>query len=283
MLGLVTATAYGVGQLYQPRAAYIQVGAMLGTIMAANVLFVIIPGHWELIRAKEAGREPDPRPGLVAKQRSVHNSYLTLPVLFTMLAGHLSFTYTHDHAWAVLVALMVVGAAIRHYFIRPPRRGDALVDPGRLRLRDRGDRGLAPAARRRAPATGGPRRDVRAGAARSSRRAARRATRCSPTQPGFALAAGGRRPRHAGADPRARRADQGRRRRLDVHAARQRDEDDRRRSAPARAVDRSRVRRSSRDAAIPVAGYELDRPPRGGGSRRARSRSSGRCSRTSRS
>jgi uncharacterized membrane protein len=118
ILGLVTATAYGVGELYAPRAAYIQVGAMLGTIMAANVLFVIIPAHWELVRAKEAGREPDPRPGIVAKQRSVHNNYLTLPVLFTMLAGHFPFTYTHDHAWAVLVALMAVGAAIRHYFNR---------------------------------------------------------------------------------------------------------------------------------------------------------------------
>jgi uncharacterized membrane protein len=118
ILGLVTATAYGVGELYAPRAAYIQVGAMLGTIMAANVLFVIIPGHWELVRAKEAGREPDPRPGILAKQRSVHNNYLTLPVLFTMLAGHFPFTYTHDHAWAVLVALMAVGAAIRVYFNR---------------------------------------------------------------------------------------------------------------------------------------------------------------------
>jgi uncharacterized membrane protein len=118
ILALTTATAYGVGELYAPRAAYLQVGAMLGTIMAANVLLVIIPAHWELIRAKEAGREPDPRPGVVAKQRSVHNNYLTLPVLFTMLAGHFPFTYTHDHAWAVLVALMAVGAAIRHYFNR---------------------------------------------------------------------------------------------------------------------------------------------------------------------
>jgi len=79
---------------------------------------VIIPAHWELVRAKEAGREPDPLPGIRAKQRSVHNNYLTLPVLFTMLAGHFPFTYTHDHAWAVLVALMAVGAAIRHYFNR---------------------------------------------------------------------------------------------------------------------------------------------------------------------
>ena len=118
LLGLVTATSYGVAQLYQPRAAYIQVGAMLGTVMAANVLFVIIPAHRELIRAKEEGRDPDPRPGIVAKQRSVHNNYLTLPVLFTMLAGHFPFTYTHDDAWAVLVALMAVGAAIRVYFNR---------------------------------------------------------------------------------------------------------------------------------------------------------------------
>jgi uncharacterized membrane protein len=118
MVGLVTATTYGVGELYAPRAAYLQVGAMLGTIMAANVLIVIIPAHWELIQAEEAGREPDPRPGIVAKQRSVHNNYLTLPVLFTMLAGHFAFTYTHDHAWGVLVALMAVGAAIRLYFNR---------------------------------------------------------------------------------------------------------------------------------------------------------------------
>jgi uncharacterized membrane protein len=116
LVGLVTATAYGVGQLYAPRAAYLQVGAMLGTIMAANVLFVIIPGHKELIRAKQAGREPDPRPGIVAKQRSVHNNYFTLPVLFAMLAGHFPITYGHEDAWAVLVALMAVGAAIRHYF-----------------------------------------------------------------------------------------------------------------------------------------------------------------------
>jgi uncharacterized membrane protein len=118
ILGLVTATAYGVAQLYSARAAYLQVGAMLGTIMAANVFFVIIPGHWELVRAKQAGRNPDPRPGAVGKQRSVHNNYLTLPVLFSMLAGHFTFTYSHDHAWAVLVALMAVGATIRHYFNR---------------------------------------------------------------------------------------------------------------------------------------------------------------------
>jgi uncharacterized membrane protein len=89
---------------------------MLGTIMAANVFFVIIPAHWELVRAKEAGREPDPAANRRGKQRSVHNNYFTLPVLFTMLAGHFPFTYGHDHAWAILVCLMVIGAWIRHYF-----------------------------------------------------------------------------------------------------------------------------------------------------------------------
>jgi uncharacterized membrane protein len=116
MLVLVAVAAYGCSQLFAPRAAYLQVGAMLGTIMVANVFFVIIPAHWELIRAKEAGREPDPAANMRGKQRSVHNNYLTLPVLFAMLSNHFAFTYTHADAWVVLVLLMVIGAAIRHFF-----------------------------------------------------------------------------------------------------------------------------------------------------------------------
>ena len=113
---LVAVTAYGVSHLLAPRAAYLQIGAMLGTIMVANVFFVIIPAHWELIRAKQAGREPDPAAGARGKQRSVHNNYLTLPVLFAMLSNHFAFTYTHSDSWLVLVCLMVIGAAIRHFF-----------------------------------------------------------------------------------------------------------------------------------------------------------------------
>jgi uncharacterized membrane protein len=116
LLGLVVASAYGAGQVFSGRAAYIQVGSMLGTIMAANVLFNIIPAHWELIRAKEAGRQPDPAPALEAKRRSVHNNYLTLPVVFTMISNHFAFTYEDDHAWLVLVALVLIGAWIRHFF-----------------------------------------------------------------------------------------------------------------------------------------------------------------------
>jgi uncharacterized membrane protein len=113
---LVAGAAFAAGELFAARASFLQVGAMLGTIMAANVFFVIIPAHRELIRAKEEGREPNPLPGLRAKQRSVHNNYLTLPVVFTMLAGHFPIAFAHDHAWLVLLAIFAVVAAIRHFF-----------------------------------------------------------------------------------------------------------------------------------------------------------------------
>jgi uncharacterized membrane protein len=89
---------------------------MLGTIMAANVLLSIIPAHRELIRAKAEGREPDAAPGTAAKQRSVHNNYLTLPVVFTMLAGHFPLTYGSGRPWLVLVGIFVLLALTRHFF-----------------------------------------------------------------------------------------------------------------------------------------------------------------------
>jgi uncharacterized membrane protein len=116
LLALVALSAWASSELFSPRAAWLQVGAMIGTVMAANVLFDIIPAHWELIRAKQAGRDPDPRPGIQAKQRSVHNNYLTLPVLLTMLAGHFPFAYGADHAWLVLLGLMLVGVWARLFF-----------------------------------------------------------------------------------------------------------------------------------------------------------------------
>jgi uncharacterized membrane protein len=114
--GLVALATWGATELFAPRAAFLQVGAMLGTVMAGNVFFNIIPAHWELIRAKEAGREPDPAPGVVAKQRSVHNNYFTLPVLLTMLGGHFAFLYGSDHTWLVLFVLMAVAAWARLFF-----------------------------------------------------------------------------------------------------------------------------------------------------------------------
>jgi uncharacterized membrane protein len=113
---LVALAAWGAGELFAPRAAYLEVGAILGTIMAANVLLVIIPAHRTLVRALEEKREPDPAPLLRAKDRSVHNNYLTLPVLFTMLAGHFAFTFGADEAWLVLVLIAVLTALIRVFF-----------------------------------------------------------------------------------------------------------------------------------------------------------------------
>jgi uncharacterized membrane protein len=116
VLAGICAAAWGAYHLLAARAAYLQVGAMLGTIMVGNVFFVIIPAHWKLVRAKESEREPDPRWNNAGKTRSVHNNYLTLPVVFAMLSNHFSLAYGAPHAWLVLVSLMALGALTRHYF-----------------------------------------------------------------------------------------------------------------------------------------------------------------------
>jgi uncharacterized membrane protein len=116
LLALITLAAWGIEHLFSGRAVYLQVGAMLGTMMVGNVFFVIIPAHWELVRAKQAGREPDPVHNERAKLRSVHNNYLTLPVVFTMISNHFPFTYGHSYAWLILVVLLVIGAWVRHFF-----------------------------------------------------------------------------------------------------------------------------------------------------------------------
>ena len=115
---LVALAAWGASELFAPRAAYLEVGVMLGTIMAANVFLVIIPAHRKLVAAMEEKREPDAAPLLEAKNRSVHNNYLTLPVLFTMLAGHFAFVFGADEAWFVFVVIAVLTALLRVFFNR---------------------------------------------------------------------------------------------------------------------------------------------------------------------
>jgi uncharacterized membrane protein len=115
-IALLIPLAYLLSRLYTDRAVWLQLGAMLGTIMVANVFFVIIPAHWEIVRAKEAGRNPDPAAGMRGKQRSVHDNYLTLPVLVAMLGGHFAVAYGNAHGWLVVVCLMVIGAWIRVFF-----------------------------------------------------------------------------------------------------------------------------------------------------------------------
>jgi uncharacterized membrane protein len=116
MIVFIAAAALLLGELFAGRAMYVQIGAMLGTIMAANVLFVIIPSQRQLVLAKERGGVPDPVHGLRGKQRSVHNNYFTLPVLFTMISNHYPMTFGHPHAWLVLLALLLLAAYVRHFF-----------------------------------------------------------------------------------------------------------------------------------------------------------------------
>ena len=102
--------------LLSGRAAYLHVGAMIGTMMVANVAMLIIPGQRKMVNAMMAGHKPDPVHGIKAKQRSVHNNYFTLPVLFIMISNHYAMTYNHPHAWAVLGVIMLAGVLIRHFF-----------------------------------------------------------------------------------------------------------------------------------------------------------------------
>ncbi|MFQ5680084.1 MAG: urate hydroxylase PuuD [Gemmatimonadota bacterium] len=113
---LAALAAFALARLLSGRAAYIHVGAMLGTIMAANVFRVIIPAHHELVDAVEEGREPNAAVGRHAAMRSRHNNYMTLPVLFIMISNHYPITYGHAWSWAILVVLGLVGAATRHFF-----------------------------------------------------------------------------------------------------------------------------------------------------------------------
>jgi uncharacterized membrane protein len=110
-------TAWGLTQIFSGRGAFIHFGAILGTIMAANVAHVIIPGQRELVRAKQEGRQPDERFSLMGKQRSVHNTYFTLPVTFTMISGHHAMTFGHRWNWLVLIAMALAGALIRLWFV----------------------------------------------------------------------------------------------------------------------------------------------------------------------
>jgi uncharacterized membrane protein len=102
--------------LFNARAAYLHVGAMIGTVMVANVFFIIIPNQRKVVADLVAGRTPDPALGAAAKQRSLHNNYMTLPVLFIMISNHYPMTYGAGRPWLVLALLGLTGVAVRHVF-----------------------------------------------------------------------------------------------------------------------------------------------------------------------
>jgi uncharacterized membrane protein len=118
VFGLLTLLAWELSRTLGGRAAYIHVGTSIGTIMAANVFFVIIPGQKRMVAAMRAGLKPNPVDGVRGKQRSVHNNYFTLPVVFIMISNHYAATYGHPQAWAVLALIGGAGVLIRHFFNR---------------------------------------------------------------------------------------------------------------------------------------------------------------------
>jgi len=117
LLCFVAILAYGLTQTFSARGAYIHVGAVMGTIMAGNVFRVIIPAQKALVSAVETGGQPDPAWAAKAKLVSTHNTYLTLPVIFTMMSNHYPMTYNHSYAWLILVCIIVITAVARQYFV----------------------------------------------------------------------------------------------------------------------------------------------------------------------
>ena len=113
---LATGLAFGLTRVFSSRGAYIHVGVMLGTLMAVNVFRVIIPGQRAMVDAMLAGQEPDASKGRAGAQRSLHNNYMTLPVLFIMVSSHYPMAYGHTANWAILAALALIGVVTRHYF-----------------------------------------------------------------------------------------------------------------------------------------------------------------------
>ena len=126
---LVLAADWLAFNLFAPRAAYIHVGAMLGTCMVANVFFHIMPGQRRMVNAIRTGQPVDPRPGQIGKQRSVHNTYFTLPVLFVMISNHYPMTFGNAHGGIVLAGVMLAGVLIRQFFVRRHAHGPAWALP----------------------------------------------------------------------------------------------------------------------------------------------------------
>ena len=116
----LVARAYSYGEIFSARGAFMQMGVTIGTIMVANVLMVIIPGQRKVVVALKAGETPDPQYGVRGKQRSLHNNYRTLPVIFVMIGSHYPMVFATDYAWIILALVLLIGAVIRHFFNTKP-------------------------------------------------------------------------------------------------------------------------------------------------------------------
>ena len=115
---MLLAFDYFFFHVFGARAAFIHVGAVIGTIMVWNVFFIIIPGQRRVVKQLRAGEPPDSRPGFLGKQRSVQNTYFTLPVLFTMISNHYPMTYSTPYGWLVLAGIAIAGVLVRYFYVQ---------------------------------------------------------------------------------------------------------------------------------------------------------------------
>ena len=116
LFALLVAATWALGLVFTERAVFLQVGAMIATLMTGNVFLVIIPNQRVVVADLQAGRVPDPRYGEIAKLRSTHNNYLTLPVIFLMISNHYPVTFGHPWNWAIVAFVLAIGAVVRHWF-----------------------------------------------------------------------------------------------------------------------------------------------------------------------
>ncbi|MCC4244464.1 urate hydroxylase PuuD [Stappia indica] len=122
---VLVAMAWGYTQVFTGRAAFLHLGAFTATIMSANVFMIIIPNQKKVVAALLAGKTPDPALGAQAKQRSLHNNYLTLPVVFLMLSNHYPLAFATQYNWAIASLVFLMGVTIRHFFNSTHARKDA--------------------------------------------------------------------------------------------------------------------------------------------------------------
>ena len=123
LYGLIVLLSYGFDQIFTGRAAFLHLGAITATIMSANVLMIIIPNQRIVVADLKAGRTPDAKYGKIAKQRSTHNNYLTLPVIFLMLSNHYPLAFATEYSWVIAALVFLMGVTIRHYFNTVHARG----------------------------------------------------------------------------------------------------------------------------------------------------------------
>ncbi|MBU1835902.1 MAG: urate hydroxylase PuuD, partial [Alphaproteobacteria bacterium] len=113
---MLVVMSYGYNQVFTGRAALLHLGAFTATIMTANVFLIIMPNQRIVVADLQAGRKPDPKYGKIAKLRSTHNNYLTLPVIFLMLSNHYPLAFGTQYAWIIATLVFLLGVTIRHYF-----------------------------------------------------------------------------------------------------------------------------------------------------------------------